>query len=169
MSQKTTNELRETIRDINNEIARLTQLQGQIHQAQTEITKNPALSSLLYESLALKLHNFYTGCERIFQIIASELNGGLSSSYDWHRRLLIRMANPQAERPAVLTPETAKRLEEYLAFRHVVRNIYGFELDPRRLDNLLKNYDQTWSAFQQDIQQFLEWLSQLTEYLEPLS
>jgi uncharacterized protein YutE (UPF0331/DUF86 family) len=79
------------------------------------------------------------------------------------------MANPQAERPAVLTPETAKRLEEYLAFRHVVRNIYGFELDPRRLDNLLKNYDQTWSAFQQDIQQFLEWLSQLTEYLGPLS
>ena len=59
MSQKTTNELREIIRDINNEIARLTQLQGQIHQAETEITKNPALSSLLYESLALKLHNFY--------------------------------------------------------------------------------------------------------------
>ena len=107
MSQKTTNELREIIRDLNNEIVRLTQLQGQIHQAQTEITKNPALSSLLYESLALKLHNFYTGCERIFQIIASELNGGLPSSYDWYRRLLIRMANPQAERPAVLTPETA--------------------------------------------------------------
>ena len=169
MSQKITNELREIIRDINNEIARLTQLQGQIHQAQIEITKNPALSSLLYESLALKLHNFYTGCERIFQIIASELNGGLPSSYDWYRRLLIRMANPQAERPAVLTPETAKRLEEYLAFRHVVRNIYGFELDPRRLDNLLENYDQTWAGFQQDIQQFLEWLSQLTEYLEPLS
>ena len=50
MPQKTTNELREIIRDINNEIARLTQLQWQIHQAQTEITKNPALSSLLYES-----------------------------------------------------------------------------------------------------------------------
>lgn len=168
MPQKTANELREIITDINNELARLTQLQSQIHQAQTEITNNPALSSLLYESLALKFHNFYTGCERIFQIIASELNGGLPSSYDWHRRLLIRMANPQAERPAVLTTETAKRLEEYLAFRHVVRNIYGFELDPRRLDNLLANYDQTWSAFEQDIRQFLDWLSQLTEHLETL-
>jgi hypothetical protein len=166
MPQKTANELREIITDINNELARLTQLHRQIHQAQTEITNNPTLSPFLYESLALKFHNFYTGCERIFQILASELNGGLPSSYDWHRRLLIRMANPQAERPAVLTSETAKQLEEYLAFRHVVRNIYGFELNPRRLDNLLASYDQTWFAIERDMHQFLDWLNQLTERLE---
>jgi hypothetical protein len=76
------------------------------------------------------------------------------------------MANPQAERPAVLTSETAKQLEEYLAFRHVVRNIYGFELDPRRLDNLLASYDQTWLAIERDMRQFLDWLNQLTERLE---
>ena len=59
MHQKTANELREIITDIDSELARLRQLQGQIDQAQTAITNNPALSSLLYESVALKLHNFY--------------------------------------------------------------------------------------------------------------
>jgi hypothetical protein len=118
-------------------------------------------------ALALKLHNFYTGCERIFQIVASDLNGGLPTSFDWHRRLLSRMATPHTDRPALLRQSTAQQLEEYLAFRHVVRNIYGFELKPERLEKLIADYGAVWQQFHQDLQTFIEWLNQLANELDP--
>lgn len=166
MRQISTTELREIATDIENEMIRLSRLEEQINLVQIEIGKNPNLSNIFYESLALKLHNFYTGCERIFQIVASELNGGLPSSYDWHRRLLNRMATVQDKRPAILSQQTAKILEEYLAFRHVVRNIYGFELEPQRLENLVKTYPLVWQKFQHEIQEFLQWLKTLADNLE---
>jgi uncharacterized protein YutE (UPF0331/DUF86 family) len=166
MRQISTDELREIATDIENELERLSQLEEQIQRVEIEIGRYPALANIFYESLALKLHNFYTGCERIFQIVASELNGGLPSSYDWHRRLLTRMTTTQEQRPAMLTKETAQRLEEYLAFRHVVRNIYGFELDPQRVENLIKDYHSVWQQFKEDVQEFLDWLRKLAENIE---
>ena len=77
MTQISASQLREIALDIENELARLSQLEAQIKTVEAEINNNPNLANIFYESLALKLHNFYTGCERIFQIVASELNGGL--------------------------------------------------------------------------------------------
>lgn len=37
--------------------------------------RNPGHARLFYENLAFKLHNFYTGCKRMVQTVASELNG----------------------------------------------------------------------------------------------
>jgi len=166
MRQMTASELREIATDINNEINKMSVLETQIQFIQEQIPKNPELSAIFWESLALKLHNFYTGCERIFQIIASELNGGVPSGYDWHRRLLNRMTTPHGYRPPVLTSENAHLLEEYLAFRHVVRNIYGFELDPARVERLANNYYQTWLVFKQDLEIFTQWLEQLADNWE---
>ena len=39
--------------------------------------KNTTEEEEIAESAALRLHNFYTGCERIFKLIASEVNGGV--------------------------------------------------------------------------------------------
>ena len=166
MSQISASKLREIAIDIENELARLSQLETQIKMVEEEIAKNPHLAKIFYESLALKLHNFYTGCERIFQIVASELNGGLPSSYDWHRRLLTRMATKQQERPALLTKETVGSLSEYLGFRHVVRNIYGFELETQRVKYLVQNYYEVWRNFNQDVGEFISWLRNLADSLE---
>lgn len=111
----------------------MTNLEAEIQYVQAEIQRDPQHAALFYENLALKLHNFYTGCERIFRLIASELNGALPSGHDWHKRLLDRMRSEREGRPAVLASETAQLLEKYLAFRHIVRNIYGFELDPQEV------------------------------------
>ena len=166
MRQISAIELREIASDIQGELDRLRQLEGQIKEVNIQLTNQPNLANIFYESLALKLHNFYTGCERIFQIIASELNGGLPSSYDWHRRLLVRMAKKQEKRPALLCAETIKMLEEYLAFRHVVRNIYGFELDPQRLESLVTRYPLAWQKFEQDVLKFANWLISFADKLE---
>lgn len=81
--------------DILAELAKMHQLESQIRRVQTELKNNPERADLLYENFALKLHNFYTRCERIFSLIVSEFNGGKPSGFDWHKRLLQRMTVAQ--------------------------------------------------------------------------
>lgn len=75
------------------------------------------------------LHDFYTGLEKIFQRIALRVDGDLPTGEDWHLQLLLRMATPiDGVRPRVISDDQMQQLEEYLRFRHVFRNLYGFEL-----------------------------------------
>jgi len=166
MREASSSEIRELATDIEIELGRLSRLEGGIQQVRLEIQRDPARAALFYENLALKLHHFYTGCERVFRLIASELNGALPSGYDWHKRLLDRMSVAREGRPAVLTAETTRRLEEYLAFRHVVRNIYGFELDPKRVEQLVTNYPAVWHSFEAQVGAFVKWLCELADRLE---
>ena len=153
--------IRELAADIEGELARLKQLEEEIKRVQGEIQLDPARSDLFYENLALKLHNFYTGCEKILQLVAVELNGGLPSGADWHKRLLDRMSQEREGRPPVLARPTASRLREFLGFRHIVRNLYGFELDADRVEALVKSYPSVWSSVSDDVRAFVEWLRTL--------
>ncbi len=166
MREITPGALRELATDIEIELGYLSRLEKGIQRAQIESQRDLDRAELFYESLALKLHNFYTGCERIFQLIVSELNGTLPSGYDWHKRLLNRMSVAHEGYPALLTPDTSRLLEGYLAFRHVVRNIYGFELEPQRLQMLATNYPTVWHQVESQIRIFVKWLRTLAEQLE---
>ncbi|MBI4782312.1 MAG: hypothetical protein HY785_13475 [Oscillatoriophycideae cyanobacterium NC_groundwater_1537_Pr4_S-0.65um_50_18] len=159
-------EVRALTADLLAELAKMQQLKAQIQRVQTELVNYPDRADLLYENFALKLHNFYTGCERIFQLIATELNGGLPSGNDWHRRLLDRMKTEREDRPAVISASLALKLQDYLGFRHVVRSLYGYELDPDRIAKLVGNYPEAWLQFEQEIQTFITWLNALAARLE---
>lgn len=112
------------------------------------ITARRALGSIL--------HDFYNCCERIFRKIAVELNGGFEDSPQWHRSLLQRMATSlEGVRPAVISPELAADLEEYLSFRHVFRSIYGFELKGERVGRLARLLPSLSERFATEIQRFL--------------
>lgn len=76
------------------------------------------------------------------------------------------MANEQNDRPGVITKNTVKQLKDYLGFRHIVRNIYGFELDIDRLETLVNNYFSVWHNFREDINNFLNWLHQLKDVIK---
>ncbi|MCB0070138.1 MAG: hypothetical protein KDE20_01715 [Caldilineaceae bacterium] len=149
--------------DIETELGHLDRLAADIQDVQLEIAMDPEHRRLFYENLALKLHNFYTGCERIFNVVTSELNGGPPTGYDWHQRLLDRMAADWGERPAIITAATATDLREFLSFRHVVRNVYGYELDPERIERLLEKYPQTWTAFRSDVENFIRQLKTMAD------
>jgi uncharacterized protein YukE len=151
--------------DISAELDHLRRLAADVASVQSEIALDPAHTGLFYENLALKLHNFYTGCERIFQTIISELNGAPPTGFDWHRRLLERMGAAWGGRPAVLSSGSVEGLREYLAFRHVVRNIYGFELDVERTADLLGRYPEVWRQVEADIERFVAWLGTLADQL----
>lgn len=118
------------------------------------------------ESTALKLHNFYTACERIFETIAGEVNGAVPHTPDWHLRLLRTMTvDVPRVRPRVLTPELAERLTELLRFRHVVRNIYGFELHEEKIDPLVQESGEAWRDLRAQVEEFVAYLEELGQEL----
>ncbi len=61
---------------------------------------------------------------------------------DWHKRLLDRMSDERQGRLAELSASIASALQEFLGFRHVVRSVYGYELAPERIAQLLSRYPQ---------------------------
>jgi len=84
------------------------------------------------------LHDFYCGVERIFRLIAARIDQDLPDGADWHVQLLQRMATDiETVRPAVLDDALLRQLDEYLRFRHLFRNIYGFALEWERCSELL--------------------------------
>ncbi|PSF27683.1 hypothetical protein C7H19_24920 [Aphanothece hegewaldii CCALA 016] len=95
---------------------------------------------LYLDSVALGLHNFYSGLERLFEKVAKVVDGSLPSGANWHQLLLeqISLENPE-RRPALISVESRKALEEYRGLRHVVRNVYAFQLEPEKLRLLVES------------------------------
>lgn len=113
-------------------------------------------------ALASILHDFYSGVEKIFCKIAEDLNGGLPNSENWRRDLLHEMALEIPDlRPQVIAAATEEALLDYLRFRHVFRNKYGFLLNANRLKDLRKLYPVAHDAFGKDLAAFLNWLKEL--------
>ena len=75
------------------------------------------------------LHDFYTGVERVFV------------------------------RPAVISTALAEELGEFLRFRHVFRNVYGFVLQADRLGSLQKKMPGVLEWFVTEMRVFLAWLT----------
>jgi hypothetical protein len=106
-----------------------------------------AEQDLFLDAAALNLHDFYSGLERIFAHVASGVDQSVPSGLDWHRELLRQMtvAVPGL-RPAVISVEVSSAIDEFLRFRHVVRHIYAFELDPERVERLADRLRPTFQA-----------------------
>ena len=110
------------------------------------------------EVAALRLHGFYTAVERALLLVSRAVNGGTPRQGEgWHRRLLERMAMATELRPAVLREDTQQRLQEYLRFRHLVRNLYADELRPEPIAILLRELPEVWEALEQDLNAFEAW------------
>jgi len=83
------------------------------------------------DGVALNLHGFYSGLEKIFEKIAATVDGSVPNAANWHQELLSQMSMEIPEvRPAVISQELRDMLEDYRGFRHVVRNVYTHLLNP---------------------------------------
>ena len=138
----------------------LESLQQLVQQTNSLMEKIRATGDVDYlGTIALNLHSFYSGAERIFRDIATDLDDSLPSGSNWHRRLLRQMAsNVPNTRPAILEASTLKALNELCAFRHVVRNIYSFDLIPERVENLATNLPNTYVLLENDLNRFNQFL-----------
>ena len=161
MSHISSEAIHNLVTTLDSELQALHHLAADIATVQREIQHNRAHPWRSYEKMALKLHNFYAGCERIFGAVVAELNGGLPQERDWPRRLLDKMGTTREYRPALLAAETAHELRDFLAFCHEMRNIHGFQLNVTRVDYLVACYPAVWQHVEADVTQFMAWLAPL--------
>jgi hypothetical protein len=68
---------------------------------------------------AAAIEKIYSGCERVLELVAKQVDGqSIPKSDDWHRQLLLRMKNEWPDiRPAVRGDETYKLLNDLRSFR----------------------------------------------------
>ena len=112
------------------------------------------------DSVALNLHGFYTGLERIYERVANLIDGGVPGGEDWHRKLLLQMAREvPGVRPAVISDASREALDEYRGFRHVARNIYTFNLDCAKLERLALGARACFIQVQAEVLAFAEFLA----------
>jgi len=115
-------------------------------------------------SVALNLHSFYNGLERIMELIATEMDGGTLGGASWHTELLRQMTMELPSiRPAVLNPATGTQLDEYRKFRHRLRNIYATHLDAMQMSHLVESLPSTWQRTRTELMAFASFLDQLEQ------
>ena len=111
------------------------------------------------DSVALNLHGFYSGIERIFERLAETLDGSLPKGENWHQALLIQMSKEVTGiRPAVISQQSLKRLDEYRGFRHGVRNVYTFHFDEAKLEKLVFGASDAFAQVRAEILAFADFL-----------
>lgn len=121
-----------------------------------------ANGQVFMDSVALNLHSFYSGLERLFELIARHIDGSLPTSETWHRDLLQQMAQDRVQvRPAVVGQDNALALDEFRRFRHLVRNVYTVNLDPAKMTGLLSVLPELWSELQPELLAFAEFVEDL--------
>jgi len=113
------------------------------------------------DSVALNLHGFYSGLERLFELIARHVDEHSPSGDLWHRDLLMQMSQEQKDlRPAVISTASFSSLDELRRFRHLVRNVYTFNLVPEKLEPILSDLPALWSRVKAEILAFADFLEQ---------
>ncbi len=147
---------------IRKELDDLERLVSRANRALETAQKNPQDTDLYIDSASLNLHDVYSGFERVFKQIAATVDGNVPSSLEWHRELLEQMGLDLPKiRPPVLTSASIERLDEYLRFRHVVRNVYTFSFDPERVGGLVKELGTVFGQIRQELLAFANFLEKI--------
>lgn len=113
------------------------------------------------DGVALNLHSFYSGLEKIFEKIAATVDGSVPSAANWHQELLSQMSMEIPKiRPAVISQEMCDMLEDYLGFRHVVRNVYTHHLNPDKIEMLITKIEPVLEKLTIELNAFASFLAE---------
>ena len=148
--------LAQRIREECEELARL------VARAEAAWRRLQQSSDDLYaDSVALNLHGFYAGLERLFEMVAAGIDGNVPRGENWHQTLLEQMvAEVPSVRPAVIREETRQMLDEYRGFRHIVRNVYAFRFDLVKIQKLVQEAPGVLSRVRAELLAFADFLDQ---------
>ena len=107
------------------------------------------------DSMGYQLHNLYGAFEQLFEEVARFFENRIDDAA-YHADLVRGMQlDIQGIRPALLSAETACRLDELRRFRHLFRHAYAADLDPARVADLATGVPGIRSAFARDFERFL--------------
>ncbi|MFU8770992.1 MAG: hypothetical protein ACNA8H_01090 [Anaerolineales bacterium] len=115
------------------------------------------------DAAALNLQAFYTGLERLFEVIADGIDKVKPSGQNWHQELLRQMASEiPGVRPEVISSNLRNQLDRYRGFRHVVRNVYSYNLDVEQVETLVMNLLPTMVQVSNELTSFNDFIMTLT-------
>ncbi|MFW6292793.1 MAG: hypothetical protein ACOC7V_10760 [Spirochaetota bacterium] len=114
------------------DIERLAELRSANERAARRVAVgNP--DELEYAALGYTIHNIFNLIENYATRIARTFENAIDPA-SWHRELIERMQLSIAGvRPALWDRNLAGRIDELRRFRHVFRNMYANDLDPKRV------------------------------------
>jgi hypothetical protein len=111
------------------------------------------------DAVAFNLHNLYAGLERLFLMIAKDVDHGEPQGPNWHQELLFQMSNEvPGIRGPVLSQATRDRLEVFRGFRHVVRNVYSY--NPKLIQGLVEQLEEVADATSSELRRFADSLAE---------
>lgn len=148
------------------ELNDIEQVVAKAERAVALIRQHPG-EDIYIDAAAHNLHNFYSALERLFLQIARIVDRSVPRGEHWHRDLLEQMRLPVAAvRPPVIQSDTATQLDEYLRFRHVVRNVYSFHIAPQRVLQLVDGVRSLFEKISEQLKQFAQMLEQWSSEAE---
>jgi hypothetical protein len=134
---------------------------GRLYEAlgSPELTESSPQEELIV--IAYRLHSLYMAFENIFRSIADAFENHVSRE-SWHSEILQRMRLDLTPlRPAVIDAEAYEKLDELRRFRHVFRTMYGLDLDPLRLQVVLRRASDLKLLYRGQIERFLTFLQEI--------
>ena len=138
---------------IMNEISSLAVVVARVESAWKAAAAND--DEFYFDSVALNIHSFYSGLERVFEKISSAVDGSLPQGVNWHQDLLNQMALEIPNvRPAVISEKTRLELDTYRGFRHVVRNVYTYHISPDKMKPLAKGIRRVFKKVEKELTTF---------------
>jgi hypothetical protein len=85
------------------------------------------------------------------------------SGAQWHRELLAQMKlDIPGIRPSILSANVYASLDEYREFRHVIRNVYSFDLRTERVNELANRLRPDFELVKSDLTAFAAFLDKLS-------
>jgi len=139
--------------EVRDELERISKLMKEYREFIRKYSKHRDMHLLRVN--ASYMADFYMGVEKIFSTLIEELNGGNPKGEAWHKRLLLAMTlEVKGVRPAVISNALYENLVQFLGFRHIVRQAYGFQLDEKKLYELEKIFEKTYRRFSIEIKDF---------------
>ena len=113
------------------------------------------------DGVALNLHGLYSGLERMFEVIALNVDGSKPEGENWHQELLRQMSTEILEmRPAVISESSYEVLNEYRGFRHVVRNIYTYTFNRVKMRKLVEEAPGLFNQVRAELLAFADFLEE---------
>lgn len=149
---------------IRDELADLQAVVQKCERAWQEAKRQPEQQDIFLDSVALNIHSIYAGIESLFELVARHIDGSIPTHERWHHELIVQMTQEIPEiRPAVISPESQALLDEFRRFRHLVRNVYTINLDPERLEALIRKIPQLWRTIELELNAFADFLDDLSQ------
>jgi len=107
------------------------------------------------DSLGYQLHNLYGAFEQLFEEVARFFENRVDDAR-YHADPIRRMQlDIRGVRPPLLSPATARDLDELRRFRHLFRHAYGTELDSAKVGDLAAKAVDVRNVFARDFERFL--------------